>query len=166
MCKEESYANTVCRDLLGDYVPADPDLIIAEAKRRIAAKFRRGAALTSPNAARDAVQLHLAEYDHEVFAGFFLDNQHRIIEFSVLAEGTIDAAAVYPREVIKKALDCQAAAVIFCHNHPSGFAEPSQADKALIMRLKNALSLLDIRVLDHFIVGADEVYSFAEHRLL
>jgi DNA repair protein RadC len=154
------------RDLLGDYVPADPDLIIAEAKRRLAAKFRRGAALTSPDAARDAIQLRLAEYDREVFAGLFLDNQHRLIAFSELSQGTIDTAAVYPREAVKKALACHAAAVIFCHNHPSGLAEPSQADKVITERLKNALNLLDIRVLDHFIVGADAVYSFAEHGLL
>ncbi|WP_347257587.1 DNA repair protein RadC [Methylocaldum sp.] len=154
------------RDRIGDYIPADSDLIIAEAKRRIAAKFRRGAALTSPDAARDAVQLKLAEYDREVFAGLFLDNQHKVITFSELFYGTIDAASVYPREVVKMALDCHAAAVIFCHNHPSGLAEPSQADKAITERLKTALNLLDIRVLDHFIVGADAVYSFAEHGLL
>ncbi|WP_077732787.1 DNA repair protein RadC [Methylocaldum sp. 14B] len=154
------------RDAFGDYAPAGPELIIAEAKRRIAARFRRGTALTSPNAAREAIHLKLAEYDHEVFAGLFLDNQHRLIAFSELFHGTIDGASVYPREVVKAALGCNAAAVIFCHNHPSGVANPSEADRAITQRLKTALNLLDIRVLDHFIVGADAIYSFAEHGLL
>lgn len=154
------------RDLFGDYVLAQSELIIAEAKRRIAVKSRRGTALTSQNLAREAVQLKLAEIEHEVFLCIQLDNQHRIIAFAELFRGTIDGASVYPREVVKAALAVNAAAVIFAHNHPSGLAQPSEADRTLTQRLKMALNLVDIRVLDHFIVGADEVYSFAEHGLL
>lgn len=154
------------RDMSGCYAPADTQFIISEAKRRIAGKFRRGTTLTSPDAARDAIQLKLAEYDHEVFACWFLDCQHRLIQFAELSHGTIDSASVYPREVVKQALAYNAAAVIFCHNHPSGLAAPSDADKKLTDQLAQALALVQIRVLDHFVVGSDEAYSFAEHGLL
>lgn len=154
------------RDSYGEYFPADSELVIAEAKRRIATKFKRGIALNSPLAARELIGLKLAEYEHEVFACLFLDNQHRLVRFSELFRGTIDGASVYPREVVKEALQCNAAAVIFCHNHPSGVAEPSEADKAITQRLRSALGLVDIRVLDHFVVGAGEVCSFAERGLL
>jgi DNA repair protein RadC len=154
------------KDVFGDYAPAQPELIIAEAKRRLALKFRRGSALTSPNAARGAIQLKIAQCEHEVFLCIQMDNQHRIIEFVELFRGTIDGASVYPREVVKTALAVNAAAVIFAHNHPSGLAQPSEADKALTHRLKMALNVVDVRVLDHFIVGAEEIYSFAEHGFL
>ena len=154
------------KDLFGEYIPADFITIIAEAKRLIAAKFRRGSVLTSPGAARDAVLLKMADYEHEVFACLMLDNQHRMIQYAELFRGTIDGASVYPREVVKVALSCNAAAMIFCHNHPSGIAEPSEADKFITQRLKQALGLLDIRVLDHFIIGSEATYSFAEHGLL
>ena len=154
------------RDLFGDYAPAQPELIIVEAKRRIAARFRRGASLTSPNAAKEAIQLKLAEIEHEVFFIVYLDNQHRVIEFAELFRGTIDGASVYPREVVKAALNVNAAAVIFAHNNPSGLAQPSEADRKLTHRLTMAWNVVDIRVLDHFVVGADEVYSFAEHGLI
>jgi DNA repair protein RadC len=101
-----------------------------------------------------------------VFACLFLDNQHHILEFEELFRGTIDSASVYPREVIKKALAHNAAAVIFAHNHPSGISEPSQADKLITDKLKQALALIDIRVLDHFIIGDGMPYSFAENGLL
>jgi DNA repair protein RadC len=154
------------RDLFGEYVPADTDTVIREAKRRLATKFRRGTPLVSPGAARDAIHLKLAEYEHEVFACFFLDNQHRVILFAELFRGTIDGASVYPREVVKQALAANAAAVVFCHNHPSGVAEPSEADKHITQRLKSALSIIDVRVLDHFVVGIEDVFSFAEHGLI
>jgi len=154
------------KDLFGEYTPADSLTIIAEAKRRLAAKFRRGSPLTSPDMAREAVRLKMADYEHEVFACLMLDNQHRLIQYAELFRGTIDGASVYPREVVKVALGSNAAAIIFCHNHPSGVAEPSEADKFITQRLKQALGLLDIRVLDHFIVGSESTYSFAEHGLL
>jgi DNA repair protein RadC len=121
--------------------------------------------MTSPQASKDFVKLKLATYEHEVFACLMLDNRNRVIAFRELFRGTIDGASVYPREVVKQALADNAAAVIFAHNHPSGATEPSQADIAITERLKKALALIDVRVLDHLIVG-DEVTSFAERGIL
>ena len=121
--------------------------------------------LTNPQASKDYVKLQLATFEHEVFACLFMDNRNRVITFEKLFRGTIDGASVYPREVVKACLSHNAAAVIFAHNHPSGVAEPSQADIRITERLKKALALVDIRVLDHLIVG-DEVISFAERGLL
>ena len=121
--------------------------------------------LTSPQASKDYVKLQLATYEHEVFACLFMDNRNRVITFEKLFRGTIDGASVYPREVVKACLRHNSAAVISTHNHPSGVAEPSQADIAITERLKKALALVDIRVLDHLIVG-EEVISFAERGLL
>ena len=121
--------------------------------------------LTSPQASKDYVKLQLATYEHEVFACLFLDNKHRVIAFEKLFRGTIDSSSVYPREVVKASLSHNAAAVIFAHNHPSGVAEPSQADVNITNRLKDALTLIDVRVLDHLIVG-EEVISFAERGLI
>ena len=125
-----------------------------------------GAALTSPQTARQFLILELAGLEHEVFGVFFLDNQHRVIKFEELFQGTIDSASVYPREVVKAALLSNAAAVIFTHNHPSGVADPSDADRRITERLVAALELTEVRVLDHIIVGGDDTYSFAEHGLL
>jgi DNA repair protein RadC len=154
------------QDHAGSYIPADADVIIAEAQRRLARQFARGNALTSPDAAKTALQLRMAPYEREVFACLYLDNQHRVLDFAELFFGTLDAAAVYPREVARAALKLNAAAVIFAHNHPSGVAEPSEADKTMTRSLKNALALFDVRVLDHFVIGGEAVYSFAEHGLL
>ena len=122
-------------------------------------------ALCSPKSSRDYVKLQLASYEHEVFACLWMDNRNRVIIFNKLFRGTIDGASVYPREVVKAALKHNAAAVIFAHNHPSGVAEPSHADEQITKRLKDALALIDVRVLDHLVVG-DEVVSFAERGLL
>lgn len=119
------------------------------------------AALRDPAAVRRLLTAKLRDREHETFAALFLDNQHRVLAFDELSQGTIDGASVYPREVIKAALRHRAAAVIFAHNHPSGVAEPSAADRALTERLKAALAQVDIRVLDHFVVG-EQVVSFAE----
>jgi len=154
------------RDNFGNYSPAEPQLVIAEARRQIAEMMTRGATLSSPGAVREALQVQLADYQHEVFLCLFLDNQHRIIESVELFRGTIDSASVYPREVVKEALARNTAAVIFAHNHPSGIAEPSTADNLLTRKLKEALGMVDIRTLDHFIVGCEGAYSFAEHGLL
>ena len=121
--------------------------------------------LTSPGDSKDYVKLQLSTYEHEVFACLFLDQRHRVITFEELFRGTIDGASVYPREVVKAALSHNAAAVIFSHNHPSGDAEPSKADQAITKRQKAALALIDVRVLDHLVVGR-EVISFAERGLL
>lgn len=123
-------------------------------------------ACTDPDAMRPFLRLKLAELPHEVFACMFLDNQHRLICYEELFSGTIDGCSVHPREVVKRALERNAAAVVFAHNHPSGIAEPSQADRRITDRLKSALTLVDIRVLDHLIVGDTEVLSFAERGLL
>jgi DNA repair protein RadC len=140
--------------------------VLEMARRHLKETLRRSDVLTSPDLTRSYLTARLRGYAYEVFACLFLDNQHRIIEFEELFRGTIDGASVYPREVVKKALAFNAAAVIFAHNHPSGIAEPSEADKFITHKLKQAMFLLDIRVLDHFIIGDGEAYSFAEHGLL
>ena len=121
--------------------------------------------LTSPEDSKNFVKLQLSGYEHEVFACLFLNNRHHVIHYEEMFRGTIDGASVYPREVVKTSLAHNAAAVIFAHNHPSGIAEPSEADRHLTRRLQEALKLVDIRVLDHLIVGKD-VISFAERGLL
>lgn len=123
-------------------------------------------ALNSPRAVKDYLALALAEKGHEVFACAFLDAQHRVIAFEELFRGTLSQTSVYPREVVKRALTHNAAAVILAHNHPSGVAEPSRADEALTSALKQALALVDVRVLDHFIVAGAQVLSFAERGLI
>ncbi|WP_446808635.1 RadC family protein [Methylomonas sp. 2BW1-5-20] len=112
------------------------------------------------------LKTRLQGLEHEVFVCLFLDNQHRLIEYEELFRGTIDGASVFPREVVKRCLQLNAAAVIFAHNHPSGINEPSPADRKITDKLKAALGMIDVRVLDHFIVGDGEPYSFAEHRLI
>lgn len=122
--------------------------------------------MTSPQQVKTFLKLKLASHDHELFAVMFLTNQHQVISFETMFRGTINAASVYPREVAKRALEVNCAAVIFAHNHPSDNSEPSSADKALTKVLQDGLSLLDIRVLDHLVVTKDAVFSFAENGLL
>jgi len=115
-----------------------------------------------PSGVRDYLQLTLGHLEREVFGCLFLDTRHRLIRFEVLFQGTIDATTVHPREVVKMVLRLNAAAVILAHNHPSGVAEPSHADQALTRRLSEALALIDVRVLDHFVIGEKSTVSFAE----
>ncbi len=122
--------------------------------------------LTSPEATRDYLKLRLYGLPHEVFACLFLDNRHRVIRYEELFTGTVDGASVHPREVVRKVLETNAAAVIFAHNHPSGVAEPSQADLRITQKLKEALALIEVRVLDHLIVGEGRGTSLAERGLL
>ena len=129
-------------------------------------RLRFGPALTSPTAARDFLIARLRDRDHEVFCCLFLDTRHRLLSFDELFRGTVDGASVHPREVVKQALARNAAAVILAHNHPSGIAEPSQADEIITVRLRDALALVDIRVLDHLIVGDGTCASLAERGLL
>jgi len=136
------------------------------ARRATLADVARGDALTSPDAVRDYLKLALAPETVEVFVGLFLDSQHRLIAAEELARGTLAQTSVYPREVVKTALARNAAAVIFAHNHPSGVAEPSRADELLTQSLKSALSLIDVRTLDHLVVAGPRVTSFAERGLL
>ena len=135
-------------------------------RRYLLSRISRGRALGSPQEVRQFLQLKMRCLPHEVFACLFLDNQHTVISYEELFRGTIDGASVYPREIVKRSLALNAAAVIFAHNHPSGVAEPSQADQRLTQRLKSALGTVDIRVLDHFVVGESEALSFAERGLL
>jgi DNA repair protein RadC len=140
--------------------------VLNRAQALIAQRYRTGApVLSAPNRTREFLRLKLGALDYEVFSVLFLDNHHRLIEYVELFRGTIDGAAVHPREVVKEALARNAAAVIFCHCHPSGQASPSQADEQITRRLKAGLELLDIRVLDHLIVGETTV-SMAELGLL
>lgn len=148
-------------------IPND-DSIIESAIKILESRITYSSAstpLTSPQASKDYVKLQLATYEHEVFACLFLDNKHRVITFEKLFRGSINSASVYPREVVKACLRHNAAAVILAHNHPSGVAEPSQADLSITRRLNDALALIDVRILDHLIVG-EEVTSLAERGLL
>ena len=142
-------------------------LAAVELSRRLALQeLKDGDVLSSPGRTRLFLQHHLGGQVREVFSVIFLDNQHRVLRCEDLFLGTLDGAAVYPREVAVRALQYRAAAVIFAHNHPSGVAEPSSADRRITERLVSALGLLDIRVLDHIIVGSGQTYSFAESGLL
>lgn len=134
--------------------------------RYLEAELKRGEGLTSPEAAGRYLKLQLRDLPHEVFALLLLDNQHRVLHFEVLFRGTLDGASVYPREVVKLVLAHNAAAVIMAHNHPSGIAEPSNADELITKRLKEALACVEVRVLDHLIIGDGEPVSFAARGLL
>ena len=152
---------------LGQAKFAQLQAVLEMARRHLRQTLDKGDALTSPELTRHYLCAHLRGHDHEVFACLWLDNQHRVLKLHELFHGTIDSASVYPRDVVKAALAINAAAVIFAHNHPSGIAEPSEADRHLTRRLQQALGLVDIRVLDHVIIGDDPGgYSFAEHGLL
>ena len=151
---------------LGPVKYAQLQAILEMASRHFAEVLQRGNALTSPDVTRAYLSAQLRGYSYEVFGCLFLDNQHRVIVWEEMFRGSIDSASVYPREVVKRALFHHAAAVIFAHNHPSGISEPSQADRLITQRLQKALDLLDIRVLDHFIIGDQDPYSFAEHGLI
>ncbi|OHV10925.1 RadC family protein [Kushneria phosphatilytica] len=131
-------------------------------RRHLETLLERGEALTSPVIVRRFLSAHLRDLEHEVFAALFLDTRHRVLRFERLFTGTLDAASVYPREVARRALTLNAGAVIFAHNHPSGMAEPSDADRRITERLCQALGLFDIRVLDHFVIGDGVVISMAE----
>lgn len=147
---------------LGPAKYAQLQAVLEMARRHLAASLVRESALESPAMVRQYLSAKLRHQTREVFACLLLDNRHRVIGFEELFWGTLNAAAVYPREVVKLALEANAAAVILSHNHPSGVAEPSHADRQITERLKAALALVDIRVLDHMVVGDNEVISFAE----
>lgn len=149
-----------------DVAVSEYDSLIRLALAVMSQRLQPGVALTSPDITQQYLQLRLGERQNEVFGVLFLDNQHCVLAFEELFYGTIDSATVHPRVVAQRALETNAAAVIFCHNHPSSKAKPSRADELLTQRLKEALALLDIRVLDHIIVGRSGVMSFAEHGIL
>jgi DNA repair protein RadC len=136
------------------------------ARRTLQEQLSTGTALTSPAAVRDYLRLAIGSREYEVFVCLWLDAQHRVISFQEPFRGTLTQTSVYPREIVKAALAANAAAVIFAHNHPSGAAQPSQADELLTRNLKEALALIDVKVLDHFIVAGAHSLSFAERGLL
>ncbi|WP_417360931.1 RadC family protein [Gallaecimonas pentaromativorans] len=139
--------------------------VLEQAASILESRIRGSEMFTNPEAVKNFLRFKLAAREREVFGVLLLDSQHRYINFSELFQGTIDAAAVYPREVVKEVLQFNAAAVVLAHNHPSGVAEPSRADIQLTNRLREALELIDVRVLDHIVVG-DTCVPFAERGLI
>lgn len=151
---------------LGDAKYAQLQAVLEMARRHLREGLDHGNALTSPAATRKFLTARLRDLDHEMFCCLYLDTRNRVIRYEELFRGTLDGASVHPREVVKQSLAHNAAAVIFAHNHPSGVAEPSGADEHITRRLKDALALVDIRVLDHLVIGDGELTSFAERGLL
>lgn len=146
---------------------ASDDATITRALAILATRLRRpGAAMDSPSTVKNFLSLKLAELEHEVFAVLWLDSQNRVLEYQEMFRGTLTQTRVYPRDVVKAGLSLNAGACVLAHNHPSGVADPSYADKALTETLKTALALVDIRVLDHIIVGGLSTVSFAEKGLI
>jgi DNA repair protein RadC len=159
--------STLCRTRgLGDAKYAALQAALELVRRHYAELMQAGPALANPRATREFLRVRLRDRDHEVFCCLFLDNRHRVISFDEVFRGTIDGASVHPRDIVKLALSRNAAAVILAHNHPSGVAEPSQADELITSRLREALALVDIRVLDHIVVGDGACVSFAERGLI
>jgi DNA repair protein RadC len=147
---------------LGEAKFAQLQATLEMSRRHLHETLQRGDALANPDDTRRYLTVRLRDFAHEVFAVMFLDNRHRVISLDEMFTGTINGASVHPREIIKRALSHNAAAVILAHNHPSGVAEPSEADKQLTRKLSDALGLIDVRVLDHFVIGDGEAVSFAE----
>ncbi|RJQ47509.1 MAG: JAB domain-containing protein [Gammaproteobacteria bacterium] len=151
---------------LGDAKYAQLQAVLEMARRHLLEKLTRDSALSNVEDTRAYLTACLRAYRHEVFGCLFLDNRHRVIAFEELFRGTLDGASVHPREVVKRALAHNAAALIFAHNHPSGVSEPSRADEQITLRLKEALALVEVRVLDHFIIGDGRAVSLAERGML
>lgn len=154
------------RDVTGDYRAASVDEILQAAQQLLGRDIRGSEPLVSPKLVRDFLRIKLGTLEHEVFALLMLDSQHRVIDYLELFRGTIDSTAVYPREVVKETLARNAAALILVHNHPSGVTTPSSADGVITQKLRAALELVDVRILDHLIVAGSDTLSFAEQGLL
>lgn len=150
------------RDLRGRYRPATPNQVLTAARAIVDQTVRRETSFTTPTVVKDYVRAKLCGLEHEVFAVLFLNAQNQLIEYVELFRGTITQSAVYPREVIKEALARNAAALIIAHNHPSGSAKPSAADRELTDRLHETLALVDVRLFDHILVAGNETVSFRE----
>jgi DNA repair protein RadC len=151
---------------LGPAKRAELLALMEAARRALGQEMRAGPVFDSPQRVKDYVALHLGGRGQEVFAVLFLDGQHRLIELVEMFHGTLTQTSVYPREVVKRSLALNAGAVVLAHNHPSGLAEPSRADEYLTQTLKTALQLVDVRVLDHVIVGQGQTVSFSERGLM
>ncbi|HWH81289.1 MAG TPA: DNA repair protein RadC [Burkholderiaceae bacterium] len=154
------------RDVAGAYRPAAADEVLQAAQSLLWQQMRGREVLSSPQTVRDFLRVRLNGLEHEVFAVLMLDAQNGLIDYLELFRGTVSQTSVYPREVVKESLARNAASLILVHNHPSGAAEPSRADEVLTSTLKNALALVDVRVLDHLIVAGTTVLSFAERGLI
>ena len=171
MKKTEDSVVTAVDDRFAGLTPSDlneaeKQSAVTLAMKVLAIKHRAGRTLSNPQVTRNYLRLRLADYQNEVFGSVFLDSRHRILALRELFQGTIDGASVHPRVVVQQALEVNAAAMVFFHNHPSGVAEPSRADEMLTRRLSEALALVDVRVLDHFVVSGGESVSFAERGLI
>ena len=149
-----------------DLNEAEKQSAVTLAMKVLAIKHRAGRSLSNPEETRNYLRLRLADYQNEVFGSVFLDSRHRILALRELFQGTIDGASIHPRVVVQQTLTMNAAALVLFHNHPSGVAEPSHADEAITRKLKDALALVDVRVLDHFVVSAGESVSFAQRGLI
>ena len=147
---------------LGEAKFAQLQAVIELSHRHLKETMQRGEFLENPEATQNYLSSRLRDLPYEVFACLFLDNQHRVIEFEILFQGTINSASVHPREVVRKTLKYNAAALILAHNHPSGIAEPSSADRHITKQLTEALALIDVRILDHIVVGDGECVAFSE----
>ncbi|GMQ91251.1 MAG: DNA repair protein RadC [Gammaproteobacteria bacterium] len=151
---------------LGPAKYAQLQAMLEMSQRHLAESLQRGQTLSSPQDTMQYLQARMRDYQNEVFCGLFLDTRHRVLAFEELFRGSISQAAVYPREIVKRALYHNAAAIILAHNHPSGVAEPSAADRSMTRQLQDALALVEVRVLDHLVIGEAEVVSFCEQGLL
>jgi DNA repair protein RadC len=158
--------NNVLNEKTGQYMTDGEIIELALAVLQHKFGQRTESMLNSPSAVRQYLTLRMAQLEHEVFMVLFLDSQNRAITIEEMFRGTLTQASVYPREIVKRALQLNACSVIFAHNHPSGVAEPSHADENLTQNLKKALALVDVQVLDHFIVAGAKTLSFAERGLL
>jgi DNA repair protein RadC len=150
----------------GASTPATTEQILAAARQVLAHRVRRGASLSSPQKVREYLTVRLGHLDYEIFGVILCDKRNRVIEYVELFRGTIDGASVYPREIVKLALEKGAAACVLLHNHPSGVKDQSHADELITKRIAAALALIEVRVLDHCIVAGAEILSFAEQGLL
>ncbi|EDU0501910.1 DNA repair protein RadC [Salmonella enterica subsp. salamae] len=157
------HASLLVRDIHGHYLPATDKQILDAACQIIDLKMQRGAQFTAASSTRDYLSVKLANYEREVFVVLFLDMQNRLIEYAEMFHGSIGSTEVHPREIVKKAMQNNAAAVILAHNHPSGNAKPSDADRKITQHIREALSLVEVRTLDHIIIGGNDTISFAEH---
>jgi DNA repair protein RadC len=162
----ETFTSGFVRETAQGYACVSDEAVIETALKLLSKRISRGPLLASPRATRDYLRLRFADLEHEVFCLLYLDKRHRLIACEELFRGTIDGASVHPREVVKAALRHNCAAIVCSHNHPSGTSLPSQADELITQRLKAALDLVDIRLLDHLIVSATDSTSFAEKGLL
>ncbi len=163
---QEKFAELLICGERGETRQASTDEVRAAARGIMSRKVRRGTSMASPRLVKDFLSIKLGTLEHETFCVLLLDKRHRLIEFVELFRGTIDGASVHPREVVKLALARNAAALLLAHPHPSGVAEPSQADELITQRLKDALSLVDIPVLDHLIIAGGDIVSMAERGLI